>query len=353
MAHVAVSIVAWNSMKHLPEALASVAKQSFPNVSLIVVDNASDDGAAEFVREQYPQAMVLRNAKNLGFARAHNQAIAHARTHLRRDGDLYVLVMNPDAVMEQDYLATMVDHLERRPEVGSAAGKIYRMVRSEEETSTEGQRTDIIDTAGMQPRKSRRIDERGDGMRDDGGLFARTEEVFGVSGALALYRMTALEDVAYGLAPETQTRMEEYFDDDFFAYKEDADLAWRLRLRGWQALYVPTAKAYHYRTAAGGGASNLQTLRNRFRKPKRINYLSYRNHFLLLLKNDRFFDVLLALPWILWYEMRKAGVILLFETGSLRAWPAVLGLFPRMMAKRKHTMRNARVKGKEIRKWFV
>ena len=346
MPRVVISIVAWNSMQHLPEALASVAAQTFHDLSLIVVDNASSDGSAEFVREKYPQAMVLRNAKNLGFARAHNQAIAYARTRLQGDGDLYVLVMNPDAVMEPEYLRTLVEHMERRPEMGSATGKVKRMVRSQEETSIEGERTDMLDSTGLMMAKSRRVTDRGEGVRDDGGAFARSEEIFGVSGALALYRMTALEDVAYG-------KPEEYFDDDFFAYKEDADLAWRLRLRGWKALYVPSALAYHYRTAAGAGRSDFANLLNRSRKPKIVNFLSYRNHFLLLIKNDSLSNAFLHLPWILWYELRKLPAMLLFEPSTLRAIPSALRLLPRMLRKRRFAMKNAAVKPREIRAWFI
>ena len=354
MSKVIVSIVAWNSMKYLPEALASVSRQTHPDISVVVVDNASSDGSAEFVRREYPKATVIRNAKNLGFARAHNQAIAHAAAHLKSDGDAFMLVMNPDVIMEPDYLKELVAHVERRPEVGSATGKIFRMRRTGEDVLAEGEKTDVFDTTGMVVYRSRRTTERGGGERDDvspealakgdGGIYAKTEEVFGVSGALALYRMSALEDVAYG---------DEFFDDDFFAYKEDVDLAWRLRLAGWQALYVPHAVAYHYRTAAGGGESNLKTLRNRLRKPKIVNFLSYRNHFLLLVKNDQFFNALLALPWIFWYELRKAGIVLLLETRSLAAVPSAFRLLPRMLAKRRRTFSRARTKAREIRKWFV
>lgn len=344
MPKVAVSIVTWNNMQYLPDALASLAAQTFDDFSVIVVDNASMDGAAEFVRERYPEAVLIKNSKNLGFSRAHNQAIAYAAAHLRKDGDLLLLVMNPDIVLEPDYLEKIVDQMTRRPEAGSAGGKLYRMLRTGEDALASGEKTDIIDTTGIRMYRSRRIAERGVGERDNGTLYAKSEEVFGLSGALVMYRMQALESVAY---------KNEFFDEDFFAYKEDVDLAWRLRRAGWQALYFPSAIAYHYRGAGGDKSlGNLATLFNRFKKSKTVNFLSYRNHFLLLIKNERFLDGLLALPWILWYELRKFLVVLLMEQRSLRAIPSVLRLLPRMLKKRWATARIARVKGREIRKWF-
>ncbi|MEY4722849.1 MAG: hypothetical protein RLZZ324_362 [Candidatus Parcubacteria bacterium] len=349
MAHVAVSIVAWNSMQHLPEALASLAEQTFPNLSVIVVDNASQDGTEKYVREEYSGVMLLRNVKNLGFARAHNQAIAYARSRLKNvNGELYVLVMNPDVVLTPTYIAEVVAAMERRPDMGSAVGRIMRMARSQEETKIGGEPTDEIDTVGLVPRRSRRFMERGEGEHDGSGtLYARSEEIFGVSGALAMYRLSALDAVALG------PKKDEVFDEDFFAYKEDVDLAWRLRSVGFPAWYVPTAVAYHYRTAKGAGGGAVRALFNRVRKPKMVNFLSYRNQFLLLVKNLSFWDGLLALPWTLPYEIGKFLSVLVTEPWTLRAIPSALGLLPRMLGKRGEVARKRTVKGAAMRKWFT
>lgn len=346
MSKVAITIVAWNSMTYLPEALASIAAQTFRNFSVIIVDNASTDGVTEFVREHHPDTIVLRNTKNLGFAHAHNQAIAYAKAHFQKPNDeLFLLVTNPDIIMDPDFLGRLIDAVERRPEVGSAGGKLLRVESRGEGVMREGVKTTALDTTGLCLSKSRRTAERGAGETDTPDRYSRTEEVFGVSAALALYRMSALEDVAYH---------GEYFDDDFFAYKEDVDLAWRLRLQGWSSLYVPAARAYHYRTAAGPQkAGNLSTFFNRMSKSKIVNHLSYRNHWLALLKNEQWGNTVVDLPRIGWYELRKAGIVLLFEPSSLKAIPQVVRLWPRMMAKRKLNLQRARVTAKEIRKWFV
>lgn len=344
--HVAITIVTWNSMRYLPEALASIEAQTFRDWTLVIVDNASSDGIEDFVRANFPRATFIRNTKNLGFAHGHNQAIAYAKSRLARPGEeLFVMATNPDIILEPDYLATLVDAVARRAEVGSACGKLLKVRERGEGELREGERTSIIDTTGIKPYKNRRIVERGAGESDDATRYAKTEEVFGVSGAIGLYRMAALEDVAY---------KQEYFDEDFFVYKEDVDLAWRLRLRGWAALYVPRAVAYHYRAAYGRDqASFLEVIRGRRGRSKVVNFYSYRNHLLLLLKNDQLANALLDMPRVAWYELRKFLYVLIAEPSTLRAIPSYFRLLPRMLKKRGAIMRGATVKAKDMRKWFV
>ncbi len=349
MAHVAVTIVTWNSMRYLPEALASIAAQTFGDYTLIIVDNASTDGVIEFVREHHPKTVVLRNSKNLGFARGHNQAIAYARARLRRVGEeLHVLVTNPDIIMEPEYLATVVDQVERRPEVGSAVGKLLKVFSSGEGELREGVKSDLIDSAGLRVHKSRLVTERGAGEKDGEGPYDRTEEIFGVTGALGLYRLSALEDVMIG---------DECFDEEFFAYKEDIDLAWRLRLRGWASLYVPRARAYHYRTASGDGKVSLWNapgvVKARHGRSSVINFYSYRNHLLTLAKNEHVANALTDLPRIAWNETKKFGYYLFTQPSSLRALPSFVRHLPAALGKRRRAMSRAKVRAGEMRKWFA
>jgi GT2 family glycosyltransferase len=323
-------MVTWNSMPRLTDALASLSAQTFRDLSVIAVDNGSSDGTVDEIRARMPEAMVLRNSRNLVPARARNQAIAHAAAHLRSDGDLFVLTMSPDMVLEPDYLETLVGQLERRPEVGSAGGKVCRMRAVGEETLATGEKTDVIEAAGLGLRRSRARYERGRGERDDGSRYVRSEEVFGFPDSLALYRLQALESVATGA---------EFFDEDFFGAEEDADLAWRLRIAGWQSLYVSAARAYRYADGSARGSATDA-------------FLSYRNRLLRRLKSDRVGDFLLGLPWIAAFELREFAAALFLRPRSLRAIPAALALVPRTLRKRGAVMKTARAKGGELRKWF-
>jgi GT2 family glycosyltransferase len=254
-----------------------------------------------------------------------------------------MLILNPDVILDPKYVEKLVDAIDRRPEVASVSGKLLRVHDTFDGDLREPVFTDIIDSAGLRVERSRRAVERGGGKHVT-EAYERSVEVFGVSGAAAMYRLSALEDVAY---------LSEFFDEDLFAYKEDLDIAWRLRLRGWTSLYVPQALAYHYRAARGAEKQSIiQIIRERKGRSAFVSYLSYRNHALVLMKNEQFVNALLHLPWILWYEFRKFLYVLFLEPGSLKAIPRALGLLPRMWRKRKATFSRARVPAKELRKWF-
>lgn len=339
MAKVSVHLVTWNSLKVLPEALESLREQTFQDFNLIVVDNASTDGSVNCVRENFPTATVIRNFKNLGFARAHNQAIQMSR----KASPEYVLVMNPDIILMENYLEKIVAAIDGRPEIGSIGGKLLKVYPRLEEYG-EPQFSRTVDSVGLTIAKNRRVADRGSGEKDV-GQFGEQEEVFGISGALALYRAEALDTAVLS--------DEEVFDDDFFAYKEDADLAWRLQLFGWKSAYTPTALAYHYRGA--GGAENagwIQTFCGRWSRSTNVNRFSSRNHLMMLVKNEQFVNGLLYGIFILPYELLKFLYVLFFSPKVLAAYLDFWKLFPKMLKKRREIMKRKKLSAGEMRKWF-
>ncbi len=332
-------------MRYLPQLFASLDEQTFRDFSVLVIDNASTDGVAEYIREHHPSITVLRNFRNLGFSAAHNQGIRYALAAARGQSlDMrYVLVTNPDTILSPHALERLVAAADAGQTVASWAPKLLRAERVGEGALEETVVSRIIDSTGIQISRSRRVVDRGAG-EEDHGQYDSEREVFGVSGALALYRASALEMVRMG---------DQYFDEDFFAYQEDVDVAWRLRLAGFAAAIVPEAVAYHFRTASGADRSGpLGWLKNRRNKSAMVNYLSHRNHGFLFLKDDFLRNILLHLPWILAYEVGKLGAVILFEPKTLRAIPAFFALVPRMLGKRGTIMRTARVKPSDIRTWF-
>ena len=325
-------------MKVLPEALESLRAQAFSDFSLIVIDNASTDGSVECVRRLFPEATVLRNFKNLGFSPAHNQAIEMSR----KSGAEYVLVMNPDIIMTPDFLKRLLSGVEGRPAIGSAGGKLLK-VHPRLDDNEDPRFSDVIDSIGLTVKKNRRVDDRASGETDR-GQYDKPMEVFGVSGALALYRQEALDEAAAA---------GEVFDEDFFAYQEDADLAWRLRLLGWKAAYLPNAVAYHYRGA--GGAESRGPWRSflaRWRRSTLVNRLSTRNHLWMLAKNEDWSNALLHLPLIAAYEVAKFLATLLFFPRVLPAYGQFWLKVPRMLRKRRRIMSRRKTSAAEIRKWF-
>jgi len=335
-------------MEFLPDLLETTMRQTFKDFNVLVIDNGSNDGIETYLREQYKEVTFLRNQRNLGFSAAHNQGIRYALDHWdpAARSQQYVLVCNPDMLMSETFLEELVQGAEAHPETGSVGGKLLRAFGENlaDEVLKETVRSDLIDSMGLNPHKNRTVTDMGAGEKDE-GQYDSVEEVFGVSGACVLFRASALEDVRFE---------DEFFDHDFFAYKEDVDIAWRLRHQGWTARIVPAAVAYHYRGMYGKEASGLLAKAlNRRKKSSQRNYYSTRNHWLMLIKNLRVFNGLLALPRMVVHEFLRVVYIFVVEPSTLRAGLDVFRLLPRMLTKRRAVMEKVRVSAKDVRTWFV
>ena len=248
--------------------LESVGSQRDVVVRTILVDDDPSSPLAASLAAAMPNAIAITTTRNRGFAAANNAGIAA--------GDApFVLCLNQDARLAADYLARLVALLESSPWVGSASGKILRV------HSPTGRTDGTIDSAGLEMRAGRRAIDIGQGSRDD-SRFDGQREVFGVSAAAAVYRRSALDAVSDG---------SQIFDESFFMYKEDVDLAWRLRRAGFGACVAGEAVAYHGRSAAGpppreGLAGFLARWAHERAKPRRIRRLSWQNQMLTIAKNE-------------------------------------------------------------------
>jgi GT2 family glycosyltransferase len=329
MPKLSINIVAWNDMDFIPTLLESIFAQTFTDFAVRLIDNGSTDGLEAYVREHHPSVTILRNARNLGFSPAHNQGIRYAIEHWHESElpERFVLITNPDVIMPSNFLKELMRAAEADREAGSFQGKLLRayIENAADESLKETVRSDRLDSTGLVKQRNRTFTDRGAGELDT-GQYDADRDIFGVTGALALYRGSALQDVRY---------RDEFFDHDFFLYKEDVDLAWRLKRAGWPARYVPEATAFHYRGAFGKEKMGwLERIRNRRGKGARRNWFSTRNHLLLLLKNEPFWSGLLALPWIAWFELCRLAYVCLFEPGSLTAYLSAIRLAPKIILKR-------------------
>lgn len=345
---VSINIVSWNSMRFLPDLLESIAKQTCRDFNVLIIDNGSNDGVETFLRQNYPDITFLRNARNLGFSVAHNQGIRYAVEHWQKEEshDRFILLTNPDILMQETFLEELMAAARAHPEVASFGGKLLRAFGENltDEVFQEIVRSDRIDSTGLNPHRTYTITDRGAGELDK-GQFDQQEKIFGISGALVLYRASALEEVRFD---------GEILDSDFFAYKEDVDLAWRLQEAGWDALYVPRAVAYHYRGMYGPEKSGLwQRARNRRIKSSTRNFFSTRNHWLALMKNLRLTSFILALPWVVVHELCRLFYVLLFEKTGWRALREALALAPRMYKKRRATFAKSKRSAQDMRRWFL
>ena len=331
-----IIIVTWNSLKFLSFCLKSIFKQTFTDFSVIVVDNASQDKTVEFIKENYPQVTILRNTRNLGFAHANNQGIQLSKSP-------YILFSNPDIILEPDFLEKAIKSIEKEEKIASVGGKLLKLKADFSlDQLPEIKKTDIIDSCGLEIFKSGKVIEWGMGERDS-EKYSKEKEIFGVSGALVLYKKEVLEDLALAISFRDKTHLE-YFDEDFFAYKEDVDLAWRARLYGYKAVFNPKARAYHFRS--------VDQFRRRKERPKLINILSYKNHLLTLVKNLTVTQFFLFWPFIIFYELKKFFYILFFERSTLLGLVQFFKKFSLAWRKRGIIMTKRRVSDKEVRQWF-
>jgi GT2 family glycosyltransferase len=175
---VSIVVVLWNSASHVPALAATIASQTHPALEVVVVDNGSADAGLELLRAALPDCLAVRNAANLGFARACNQGIDVSAGQ-------YVLLLNHDVQLDPRFLEILVALMEDRPEVGWCSGKLVR-------PPAEGGKI-RIDSAGEVIKRNRRVVNRGEGEVDC-GQYDQAEPVFGVSAAAALYRRAMLDE---------------------------------------------------------------------------------------------------------------------------------------------------------------
>lgn len=342
-----VNIVAWNSLAYLPNLMASLEAQDTSDFTVTVVDNASNDGTVPWLQSNRPDVAVLRNFRNQGFARGHNQAIALALSRWAGANPerRYVVVANPDLEFSPDAIRLLMAYMDAHPDVAACGPKLLRAFTENagDEEQRETQRSDVLDSTGLLITRARRCFDRGAGERDQ-GQYDGALSVFGISGACAVFRASALAKAKVG---------EEFFDEDFFAYKEDVDLAWRLRKFGGEAHFVPYAVVWHHRRAVSAPRAGWlgAWTRRRNRSPF-VNFLSTRNHGWLMIKNDEAASALLHLIWWLPYELAKfiGGF---FSWSQMKGEAASLAGLPRMLKKRAEIKRRSRVGGAQMRKWFV
>jgi GT2 family glycosyltransferase len=307
MTDVSIVVVTHDSAADLPASLPSAAAQRGVEVEIVVVDSASRDGSVDAARRIAPGARVIALPRNVGFSGAMNAGIEASNGR-------YVLALNPDCRLEPDFCAILARRLDARPEAGSASGRILRA------EGPELAATPFLDSTGIVFRASGRHFDRGS-EETAAGRYLVEEEVAGTTGAAGLYRREALESALISTG---------YFDEDFFLYREDADLAWRLRNLGWKCLYVPEAVAYHRRR-------NLPSRRRSM--TAEANYHSVKNRFLLRINNQSAWEMLATFVPTIARDLVVLAACLTVERSSLPAFAWLWANRRRLWAKRREIAR--------------
>ncbi|KKP39876.1 MAG: family 2 glycosyl transferase [Candidatus Peregrinibacteria bacterium GW2011_GWF2_33_10] len=328
-------IINYNGEKFIEKCLESLTNQDYPNFETIFIDNVSTDDSVKIVKEKFPQVKLIVNEKNTGYVGGANQAVEIT------DGK-YLMILNPDIIYEKNYISKCVEKMEENPKIGVIGGKWlkYDFIKNEKQN--------VFDSTGLYCFKNRRIIDRGQG-HEDKGQYDKEEIVFGISGASPMYRREALIDIGIPTPLIRGAGGVEIFDTDFFMYKEDIDVSWRLNLRGWLCYYYPQAVAYHGRgTGVLKRANHLEVLKHRQSVSLLAKKLSYKNQRLMQIKNEIFLSFILDLPWILTKEILAFGYILLKERFILKSIMELFSQIPNALKKRRWIMKNKKINWKQM-----
>jgi GT2 family glycosyltransferase len=302
---VAVVIVSWNSRDYLEKCLSSLRGLDRPVEQIVVVDNASTDGTPGWLAERFHDVDLLVLPTNEGFCRANNLGIARTEAP-------FVLVLNPDTELAPGFVRQLLPAFDE-PRVGIACGKLLRFDRK------------TLDSAGQQLARSRQPLDRGYGRRDV-GQYDRNESVFGACGAAALYRRAMLDSIV--------DEGGEFFDETFFAFVEDLDLAWRARKLGWRAAYRFDAVGYHARGGTASGPLWRRRVAAMLGHSAEVRFHVVKNRYLTIVRNDSVAGYCSNIPFIWARDLGTLALLLVTSpTVLVRLWRS-RHLFAQAKAKR-------------------
>ncbi len=326
---VGVLMVTHNCSKDLPGGLAAVGQLAPPASELVIVDCASSDDSVAEARRSAPPGLPatfepLR--ENRGFAGGMNRALALSTAP-------YLLTLNADARPAPDFLAPLVARLEE-PRFARVAAVTGRLVREPGAGSGDGPKVPPLDACGMRLSWTWRHFDRGSG-EPDRGQFGDAERVFGATGAATVWRRSALEDVAIA---------GEIFDERFHSFREDAELAFRLRERDWEILYEPAAVATHRRRVLPERRAEL---------PAAVNLHSLKNRYLLRIDHQSAANFLWTLPATLTRDLAAFVWVLLRERSSLPAYTWLWQRRRELVRHRQLVQQRRTVPARAIGRWFL
>lgn len=304
---VSIVIAHHNKKEFLEKSLSSLLRQTYSTIEIVLVDNNSTDGSVDYIKKEFPSVKIIACKENYGFAKANNIGIKETKGEL-------IVALNNDTEVVSNWLEELVKAINSDEKVGMCSSKILFM-----------KNPTMINSTGMCISRSGACWDRGM-FEYDNGQYQHIEKVFGPCGCAAMYRKEMLEEI--GL-----------FDEDFYAYAEDVDLAFRGRLAGWECLYVPKAVVYHLHGGTAGYVSDYTI------------YYGNRNIIWNAFKNFPRGILITSLPFIIGRNL--AVIPYYFSKGHLRTIlrskiDAIKGI-PKMMEKRS----NCLIDESEIKKYIL
>lgn len=354
MSKLIVQLVTWNGAKYIPFLFDSLRSQTYLDWELQIFDNGSTDGTASSIEKELNSCNFAykfeKSLTNSGFAGGHNYL------YKRYNESEYVLLLNQDMYLMSDCLEKMVGFLDLHQKTASVSPRLMRWhfnaCKVEDGIcQLDGSHTDDIDALGLKVFRSRRVIEwftkqSWHDVKARKSMQFDAIPVFGVSGAFPMYRRSALL--------ETELAEGIFLDSTYHSYKEDVDLAFRLRSAGYESFVLLDTVAYHDRSGAGPKKmDDVSAIKNKLAQSSWVIYHSYKNHLMTLYKNEYGINLFLDLPFIFLYELKKFFYFLFFK-------PSVLGGLFEIYKSRKtlrqyqeQIKKKRKIDAKHIRSWWV
>jgi len=340
-----IQLVTWNGEKYIPYLFQSLRSQTFQNWFLLVLDNNSSDTTVSRIRHELDglsgRSSLIERQDNIGFAGGHNFLLKNSDSE-------YVLFINQDMYLVPDALQKMIELMDAEKKITALAPRLMRWnFDTLQSSGLELSFTNQLDTLGLKVHRNRRVTEFHTGETWPVAELSKQRfvEVFGVSGAFPLYRRTDLLKTAFDDGT--------IYDETYNSYKEDVDLAYRLRSMGMASVALLDAVVYHDRTAAGPkGLTDFKAAANKKLQSPRVKYLSYKNHLATIYKNEYWQNFTLDFFWIFCYEFKKFVYYLFVDFSVLTGLSEIRKNRANLRRYRLEIKAKRKINWKALRKWW-
>lgn len=267
-----IQVLGWNHRQEVGPCIASCLRQTL-KTPILYIDNGSSDGSVKYIREKFPDVSVVENTINKGYSGGHNDGLKAIA-----DSEIAIL-LNPDVILEENFTEEIIKKFDLK--IGAVVPFLFR----EKKRNSAGGMEIIMDSYGTKLLRNGRAVNNFEGeIYSDKFLDV---SVWGFTGAGVAISREAISDISEN---------GKFFDEQLHSYREDVDISWRLQNRGWKIVGAPNARAWHARVA-----------RIDEKKSSTVRRLSWRNYFLVIIKNASPEFIRKNAPFILWEVFMRAG----------------------------------------------
>ncbi len=333
-----IGLVTYNGKKYFSYLFDSLNKQTFKDFKLVILDNASNKEDIEVLEAELNKFdfewELIKQTDNDGFAGGHNKIFKDCSSE-------YYMLLNPDMTSVSDAIQKMINFLDENKKYQAVAPRLMKWDFENKEL------TDYIDTLGLKVCKNRRVTEIGEWdswsekkQRINGEVL----EVFGLDGALIMFRVEDMKRILID---------GQLFCGFFKLYKEDVDLAFRMKSAGLKVCTVLNSVIYHDRTGKGSKKNGmLADLENKKEQGDYIKYNSYKNQLMVLYSNEYCQNFLLDFPFIFWYELKKFFYYLIFDRKVLKGLSEIWKYRKELKNRRGQIKKLRKINWMGLREWF-